>query len=157
MCAKSLQSCPTLCDPTDYSLPGCSVHGILQARILEWMAMLSSRGLSWPRGRSCPLYCRQNFFLPFEPLGKPLHKHHTVFPQLCLASALFWVLHVYGRLMPIPGEGDGTPLQYSCLKIPWTQEPGGLQSMGSQRVNTTERLHFHFSLSCTGEGNGNPP
>ena len=33
-----------------------------------------------------------------------------------------------------PGEGNGTPLQYSCLKIPWTEDPGGLQSMGSQRV-----------------------
>ena len=33
-----------------------------------------------------------------------------------------------------PGEGNGNPLQYSCLKIPWTEEPGGLQSMGSQRV-----------------------
>ena len=41
-------------------------------------------------------------------------------------------------------------------KIPWTEEPGGLQSMGSQRVNMTERLDFHFSLSCIGEGNGNP-
>ena len=41
-------------------------------------------------------------------------------------------------------------------KIPWTEEPGGLQSMGSLRVDMTERLHFHFSLSCIGEGNGNP-
>ena len=41
-------------------------------------------------------------------------------------------------------------------KIPWMEEPGRLQSMGSLRVDTTERLHFHFSLSCTGEGNGNP-
>ena len=43
-------------------------------------------------------------------------------------------------------------------KIPWTEEPGGLQSMGSLRVgsDTTERLHFHFSLSCIGEGNGSP-
>ena len=41
-------------------------------------------------------------------------------------------------------------------KIPWTEEPGRLQSMGSLRVHTTERLHFHFSLSCIGEGNGNP-
>ena len=42
-------------------------------------------------------------------------------------------------------------------KIPWMEEPGGLQSMGSIRVlDTTERLHFHFSLSCIGEGNGNP-
>ena len=41
-------------------------------------------------------------------------------------------------------------------KIPWTEEHGGLQSMGSRRSDTTEQLHFHFSLSCTGEGNGNP-
>ena len=33
-----------------------------------------------------------------------------------------------------PGEGNGNPLQYSCLEIPWTEEPGGLQSMGLQRV-----------------------
>ena len=37
--AKSLQSCPTLCDPVDCSLPGFSVHGILQARTLEWVAI----------------------------------------------------------------------------------------------------------------------
>ena len=39
VCAKSLQSCLTLCYPMDHSLPGSSVHGILQARILEWVAM----------------------------------------------------------------------------------------------------------------------
>jgi len=48
--ARSLQSCLTLCDPMDCSSPpGSSVHGILQARILEWAAMPSSRGSSWPR------------------------------------------------------------------------------------------------------------
>ena len=41
-------------------------------------------------------------------------------------------------------------------KIPWTEEPGRLQSMGSLESDTTERLHYYFSLSCTGEGNGNP-
>ena len=41
-------------------------------------------------------------------------------------------------------------------KIPWTEEPGRLQSMGSLRVDMTEQLHFHFSLACIGEGNGNP-
>ena len=40
-------------------------------------------------------------------------------------------------------------------KIPWMGEPGGLQSMGLLRSDMTERLHFHFSLSCIGEGNGN--
>ena len=38
----------------------------------------------------------------------------------------------------------------------WTEEPGGLQSIGSLEPDTTERFHFHFSLSCIGEGNGNP-
>ena len=46
--AKSLQSCLTFCDPMDWSPPGSSVHGILQARILEWVAMPSSRDLPDP-------------------------------------------------------------------------------------------------------------
>ena len=41
--------CLTLCDPTDCGPPGSSVHGILQARILEWVAISSSRGFSQPR------------------------------------------------------------------------------------------------------------
>ena len=50
MCAYLVaQSCLTLCDPKDCSLPGSSVHGILQARILEWVAMPSSWGSSPPR------------------------------------------------------------------------------------------------------------
>ena len=44
------QSCPTLCDPLDYSPPGSSIHGILQARILEWVAIPFSRGSSQPPG-----------------------------------------------------------------------------------------------------------
>ena len=40
--AKSLQSCPTLCNPMDCSLPGSSVHGIFQARVLEWVAIAFS-------------------------------------------------------------------------------------------------------------------
>ena len=41
-------------------------------------------------------------------------------------------------------------------EIPWTKEPGTLQSMGREESDMTERLHFHFPLSCTGEENGNP-
>ena len=47
MKVKVIQWCPTLCDPTDYT-----VHGILQARILEWVAFLFSRGSSQPRDRT---------------------------------------------------------------------------------------------------------
>ena len=46
VCAESLQLCLTLCDPMDYRPPGSSVHGILQARILEWAAIPSPRGSS---------------------------------------------------------------------------------------------------------------
>ena len=46
------QLCLTLCDLMDCSLPGSSVHGILQARILEWVAIFFSRGSSWPRDRT---------------------------------------------------------------------------------------------------------
>ena len=47
--AQSLQLCPVLCDPMDNSLPGSSVHGIVLPRILEWVAMPSSRESSLPR------------------------------------------------------------------------------------------------------------
>ena len=46
------QSCPTLCNPVDGSLPGSSVHGILQARVLEWVAISFSRGSSRPRDQT---------------------------------------------------------------------------------------------------------
>ena len=65
-----VQSCPTLCDPMDCRLPGSSVHRILQARILEWVVMPSSRGSSQsriePRSRAL-----QVDSLPSEPAGKP--------------------------------------------------------------------------------------
>ena len=51
-CAKSFQSYLMVRDPMDYTPPGSSVHGILHARILEWVAVPSSRGSSWPRDRT---------------------------------------------------------------------------------------------------------
>ena len=47
-CCLFTLSCPTLCNPMDCSPPGSSIHGILQARILEWVAISFSRGSSWP-------------------------------------------------------------------------------------------------------------
>ena len=64
-----IQSCLTLCDPTDCSLPGSSVHGILKARILEWVAIPSSRGSSQPRDRT-QVSCIADSVLS-EPLRKP--------------------------------------------------------------------------------------
>ena len=70
-CAKSLQLCLTLCSPMDCN---SSVQGILQARIPEWVAMLSSRGFSWPRNQPRISLCLLNWQVGFLPLGKPFQK-----------------------------------------------------------------------------------
>ena len=57
------QSCPTLCDPMDCSPPSSSVHGILQARILEWVAIPFSKGSSWPRIRTWVSCIASRFFI----------------------------------------------------------------------------------------------
>ena len=71
MRAKSLQSCPTLWDPMDCCLPGSSVHVILQAELLEWVAMPSSREFSCPRNQTCGSYIEGRMFTT-EPSGKPI-------------------------------------------------------------------------------------
>ena len=77
MHAKSLQLCPTLCDPTDYSPPGSFVHEVSQARILECVAISFSRGSSWPRdGTWVSLYLLHLRLVlttstPWEAPGRP--------------------------------------------------------------------------------------
>ena len=69
------QSCPVLCDPMVCSPPGSSFHGIVQARILEWVAVPSSRGSSRLRGPNVCLLCRLHWHmgsLPLVPPGKPM-------------------------------------------------------------------------------------
>ena len=88
MRAKSLQSCLTLCDPMDCSPPGSSVHRILQARILEWVAMPSSRGSSQRRDRIrvSLVFC----------IGRRVlyHWHHLGWcPGICVDNRLPWFLH----------------------------------------------------------------
>ena len=61
----------TLCNPIDCSPPDSSVHGILQARILEWVAISFSRGSSQP-GDQTRIYCIAGEFFTTEPHGKPL-------------------------------------------------------------------------------------
>ena len=71
MHAKSSQSCPTLCNPIDCSLTGSSVHGIHQARILEWVAIPFSRGSSQRRDQTCVPYVsrigRRILYVLFTP------------------------------------------------------------------------------------------
>ena len=71
MKVKISWSCPTLCDLMDSSLPVSSVRGVLQARILEWVAIPFSRGSSRPRNRT-KVSCIAGNFLPAELPGKPL-------------------------------------------------------------------------------------
>ena len=95
-------ACPTLCEPMDCSLPGSSVLEILQARILEWIAMPFSRGPSWPRepnhvswdsriGRQI-LYCLSDpYLLGFHALAR-LGVGHCLPYTLCIMNPPKWYL-----------------------------------------------------------------
>ena len=73
------QSCPTLSDPIDRSLPGSSVHGIFQARVLEWVAISFSRGSSRPRDRTRVSHIPGT--LTSEPPATPLSVYLPNFPR----------------------------------------------------------------------------
>ena len=86
------QSCPTLCNPTDYSLQGTSVHGILQARILKWVAIPFSRGSSQPRDWTCVSCMAGRFFTIWatreanKTINSPISQFSSVVqscPTLC--------------------------------------------------------------------------
>ena len=87
------QSCPTLCNHMDCSPPGSSVHGILQARILEWVAISFSRGSSRPSDQTL-VFCIAGGSLPSEPSGKPIiYSNLSIFQnlleeQICIRSIL---------------------------------------------------------------------
>ena len=107
------QSCPTLCNPVDCGLLGSSVHGILQARMLEWVAMPSLRGSSQPRSPTM-----QKDSLPSEP---PEKSKNTGVGSLSLLRGIFsiqesnrgllccrWILYQLSY--------QGSPsLQHTCL------------------------------------------
>ena len=90
-------------------------------------------------------------FLCFAMSGNFYYMPDTV--NLTFCGALYICILLY----TLDGEGNGTPLQYSCLENPmgrgaWWAAVHGV----CYESDTTEWLHFHFSLSCIGEGNGNP-
>ena len=94
MHAKFLQSCPTLRNPMNCSLPGSSVHGILQARILKWVAMPSSRGSSQARGRTCAScgFCITGAFFTTEASQKPLFRRQETDGETVetVSDFIFW-------------------------------------------------------------------
>ena len=76
MSAKLLQLCLILCGPMDYSPPGSSVHGILQARILEWIALLPPRDLSDPGIKPAPSFISKWVLYNLHHLGSSLTPHY---------------------------------------------------------------------------------
>ena len=93
-CVKSIQSCPALCDPMDHRSWGSTVHGILLARILEWVAISYSRGSSQPRDWThvLSLLHWQMDSLPLMPPGKDIYTHththiHNIQSRYCSAKS----------------------------------------------------------------------
>ena len=110
------QSCPTLCDPMGYSPPSSSVHGIFQARILEWVANSFMQEIFLTQGL--------NSDLPHSGSGSA--------GKESASNAGTWV-QSQGWEEPLE-KGMTTHSSRLAWKIPWTEELGRLQSMGSQKV-----------------------
>ena len=113
------QSCPTLCDPMDCSLPGSSVHGIFQASVPEWGAIAFSdlyatlvikRFAGGSDGKESACNLEDPDLIP--GLGFPCSSVGKVFA--CNAGDLGSIPGSGSS----PGEGNGNPLQYSCLENP---------------------------------------
>ena len=147
------QSCLTLCDPMDCSLPGSSVHGILQARILERIAIPFSRDLLDPG------------IEPRSPVFRQIlyHLNHQRSPYLYLYLYIpdFMVAQTVKRLLTMQETrvwslGREDPLEKEMAthsstlawKIPWTEEPCRLQSIGLQRVGHDWVTSLSLFTSC---------
>ena len=111
------QSCLTPCDPMDCSLPGSSVHGILQARILEWVAMPSSRGSSWPRDLTW-ISCIAGRFFNLRATGKSsiLHIVKYTFQCYSLKSSYSFLLPWHWHLRKICNRSGN---KTKVIRIPW--------------------------------------
>ena len=109
--AKLLQSCLTVCDPTDCSSPGSSVHGILQARILDWVAISFSRGSSRSRDRTCGFCIAGGIFIT-EASGL-----FSIYPpcwSVCCREA-GRVCVKFSNVPLLPGTGSGHGQQWEWI------------------------------------------
>ena len=145
------QWCLTLCHLMDCSPSGSSVHGILQARILEWVAIPFSRGSSWPRDQSwvsCiasiffTIWAKQLGLLLYISTFRRIYRGASLVTQMvktlpALQETWVWFL---GWEDPLE-KGMATHSSILAWRIPWTEETGGLQSKGSQRVYRGHKLY----------------
>ena len=123
------QLCLTLCDPMDCSPPGSSVHGILQARTLVWVAMSSSRGSSWPRGRTW-VSCIAGGFFTIWATREALWIKVTFFNS----SYLHFLSFLFSLIIECHGfEGGLEVLGKTCLPVlhNWSQASTGLNFWSS--------------------------
>ena len=149
VCAKSLQLCLILFDPIDCSPPGSSVHGILQARTLEWIVVPSSRGSSWPRDETHIPCIGRRILCHYCHLGSPYFNRCFVNADK-LGSFFSWVEMIlsYSR--------TSFPAFYCCLytllnqrlsqstSIVYLSVPHrSTNSVGSRTVNTNHMLVGH--------------
>ena len=134
-----------------------SVHGILQARILGWVAILSSRDSSQPRDRTPPSSTSSasadGFFTTSATWEIP--ETHCIYSHLLgqitlgfpggsevkVSASNVGDLGLIPGLGRSPGEGNGNPVQYSCLENPMDR---GAWWATVHRVAKVARLHFHF-------------
>ena len=144
MCAKLLQSCLTLCNPMDCSLPGVFVHGILQAIILEWVAISFSR-------QTCTYYLFLGRLLAGASQVALVVKNSPA-----NAGDLRDVDLTPSQEDPLE-ESMATHSSILAWRIPWREEPCRLQSIGLQRVKQDwsdwARTHILFAASACWEMN----
>ena len=117
-CCSVVQLCPPLCDPMDCSPPGSSVHVVLQARILEWVAIPFSRGVFLTQGLNPRLLHWQADFFTIELPGEPPNHFEPRFLACCLY--IQWKLRWKPQPAPCPSSvrrpsGQLTPPPPSCL------------------------------------------
>ena len=116
MCVCALnRPCPTLFNPPDCGQPSSSVRGVFQARLLEWVAISSSRGSSWPRDRthvSC-VSCIAGRFFTTETLEKPLNKQYD--SLIVLISPKFLLLDSHG--MAVLSDGFTARYEQASMSL----------------------------------------
>ena len=105
----AVQSCPTLCDPLDCSLPGSYVHGIFQVSILEWVAISFSRESSWFRDWTRVSHIVGRFFTNDRNESQKLayqSSKHEAFSPICVADITYVVGSTHSTINPIPSSAQ---------------------------------------------------
>ena len=147
MHVKVVQSWLTHCDPMDCSPPGFSIHGISQARMLEWIAISFSRGPSQPRDRTPGLpHCWQT--LPAEPPEKPFVLKGHLSGTYYLNDLSFKKYKLWGKSLKLAFvffQAPGTSLVVQWLRLlaynAWAQVQSLVRELKSHMLHTTRPLH----------------